>query len=70
VIGEAGRYKLYSYIGSSGSLNFELVGIGVGMGYESAAKLGDAPLHLLDPGQGGTPTLRAMSRFSGSRPDR
>jgi hypothetical protein len=50
VIAEAGRYKLYSYIGSSGSLNFELVGTGVGMGYESAAELGDAPLHLLDPG--------------------
>jgi hypothetical protein len=50
VIADAGRYKLYSYIGSSGSLNFELGGTGVGMGYESAAKLGDAPLHLLDPG--------------------
>jgi hypothetical protein len=50
VLAEAGRYKLYSYIGSSGSLNFELVGTGVGMGYESSAKLGDAPLHLLDPG--------------------
>lgn len=50
VIAEAGRYKLYSYIGSSGGLNFELGGIGVGLGYESAAELGDAPLHLLDPG--------------------
>jgi hypothetical protein len=50
VIAEAGRYKLYSYIGSAGGLNFELGGTGVGMGYESAAELGDAPLHLLDPG--------------------
>jgi hypothetical protein len=50
VLAEAGRYKLYSYIGSAGGLNFELGGTGVGMGYESAAELGDAPLHLLDPG--------------------
>jgi len=50
VIAEAGRYKLYSYIGSAGGLNFELGGTGVGMGYESAAELGDAPLHLLGPG--------------------
>jgi hypothetical protein len=50
VIAEAGRYKLYSYIGSSGGLNFELSGTGVGMGYESVAELGDAPLHLLDSG--------------------
>jgi hypothetical protein len=50
VIAEAGRYKLYSYIGSSGGLNFELGGTGVGLGYESAAELGDAPLHLLDGG--------------------
>ncbi|MGH3050703.1 MAG: hypothetical protein ACRDLK_11140, partial [Gaiellaceae bacterium] len=49
VIAEAGRYKLYSYIGTSGGLNFELAGTGVGMGYESASELGDAPLHLLDP---------------------
>jgi hypothetical protein len=50
VIAEAGRYKLYSYIGTAGGLNFELGGTGVGLGYESAAELGDAPLHLLDPG--------------------
>ncbi len=50
VIAEAGRYELYSYIGSEGGLNFELGGTGVGLGYESAAELGDAPLHLLDPG--------------------
>lgn len=50
VLAEAGRYKLYSYISPSGSLGFELGGTGVGMGFESAAKLGDAPLHLLDPG--------------------
>jgi hypothetical protein len=50
VLAEAGRYKLYSYIGSAGGLNFELGGTGVGMGFESAAELGDAPLHLLDPG--------------------
>ena len=50
MIAEAGRYKLYSFIGSAGGLNFELVGIGVGLGFESAAELGEAPLHLLDPG--------------------
>ena len=50
VIAEAGGYELYSYIGSSGSLNFLFGGIGVGLGYPSAAELGDAPLHLLDPG--------------------
>jgi hypothetical protein len=50
VIAEAGRYKLYSYIGSGGSLSFLFGGIGVGSGNESAAELGDAPLHLLDPG--------------------
>jgi hypothetical protein len=50
VLAEAGRYKLYSYIGSAGGLNFELGGTGVGMGFENAAELGDAPLHLLDPG--------------------
>ncbi len=50
VLAEAGDYKLYSYIGSSGGLNFELGGTGVGMGFENAAELGDAPLHLLDPG--------------------
>jgi len=59
-----------SYIGSSGSLNFELVGTGVGMGYESAAKLGDARCISSIRGQGGTPTLRATSRSSGSRSDR
>ncbi|HEV7400839.1 MAG TPA: hypothetical protein VGN84_11305 [Solirubrobacterales bacterium] len=50
VVAEAGRYKLYSYIGVSGGLGFEFGGIGVGLGNESAAELGDAPLHLLDPG--------------------
>jgi hypothetical protein len=48
VIAEAGGYKLYSYIGSSGGLNF-LLGGGFGMGYESAAELGDAALHVLGP---------------------
>jgi hypothetical protein len=48
VIAEAGGYKLYSYIGPSGGLNF-LLGGGFGMGYESAAELGDAPLHVLGP---------------------
>jgi hypothetical protein len=69
VIAEAGGYKLYSYIGSSGSLNFELGGTGVGMGYESAAELGDAPLHLLDPGarrhadaQGNVPVFGIATR--------
>lgn len=50
VIAEAGGYELYSYIGSSGSVNFLFGGIGFGMGFPSAAELGDAPLHLLDPG--------------------
>jgi hypothetical protein len=50
VITEAGGYELYSYIGSEGGLNFLFGGIGVGLGYPSAADLGDAPLHLLDPG--------------------
>jgi hypothetical protein len=50
VIAEAGGYKLFSYIGTSGSVNFLFGGIGVGLGYPSAAELGDAPLHLLDPG--------------------
>jgi hypothetical protein len=50
VVAEAGRYKLYSYIGASGGLGFEFGGTGVGLGNESAAELGDAPLHLLDPG--------------------
>jgi hypothetical protein len=50
VIAEAGGYKLYSYISPSGSLSFLFGGIGFGMGYPSAAELGDAPLHLLDTG--------------------
>ena len=69
VLAEAGRYKLYSYIGSAGSLNFMLGGIGVGMGYESAAELGGAPLHLLDPGarhhadpQGNVPVFGIATR--------
>lgn len=49
VIAEADGYKLYSYIGSSGGLNF-LLGAGFGMGFESVAELGDAPLHVLGPG--------------------
>jgi hypothetical protein len=69
VIAEAGGYKLYSYIGSEGGLNFELGGTGVGLGYESAAELGDAPLHLLDPGarrhadaQGNVPVFGIATR--------
>jgi hypothetical protein len=50
VIAEAGSYKLYSYIGSSGGLNFDLGDTGFGMGFESAAELGDAPLYVLGPG--------------------
>jgi hypothetical protein len=50
VIAEAGGYKLYSYIGSSGGLNFDLGATGVGMGFESAAELGDKPLYVLGPG--------------------
>jgi hypothetical protein len=49
VIAEAGGYKLYAYIGVSGGLNFDL-GAGFGMGFESVAELGDAPLHVLGPG--------------------
>lgn len=50
VIAEAGGYKLYSYIGSSGGLNFDLGATGIGMGFESAAELGDGPLYVLGPG--------------------
>lgn len=50
VIAEAGGYKLYSYIGPSGGLNFLLGETGIGMGFESAAELGTAPLHVLGPG--------------------
>lgn len=50
VIAEAGAYKLYAYIGASGGLGFDLGDTGVGMGFESAAELGDAPLHVLGPG--------------------
>jgi hypothetical protein len=49
VIAEAGGYKLYSYIGSSGGLNF-LLGSGVGFGFENIGELGKAPLHVLGPG--------------------
>jgi hypothetical protein len=73
VIAEAGGYELYSYIGSSGSLNFLFGGIGVGLGYPSAAELGDAPLHLLDPGarrhadaQGHVPVFGIAARSVGS----
>lgn len=50
VIAEAGGYKLYAYIGGSGGLGFDLGDTGVGMGFESVAELGDAPLHVLGPG--------------------
>jgi hypothetical protein len=50
VIAEAGGYKLYAYIEASGGLGFELGDTGVGMGFGSAAELGDAPLHVLGPG--------------------
>jgi hypothetical protein len=49
VIAEAGGYKLYSYIGPSGGLNF-LLGGGIGFGFENIAELGKAPLHVLGPG--------------------
>lgn len=49
VIAEAGGYKLYSYIGSSGGLNF-LLGAGIGFGFENIGQLGKAPLHVLGPG--------------------
>ncbi|MEX2106523.1 MAG: hypothetical protein WD810_06450 [Solirubrobacterales bacterium] len=73
VIAEAGGYELYSYISSSGSLSFLFGGIGVGLGYPSAAELGDAPLHLLDPGarphadaQGHVPLFGIATRSVGS----
>lgn len=50
VIAEAGGYKLYTYIGPSGGLNFDFGDTGFGMGFESAAELGDAPLYVLGPG--------------------
>jgi hypothetical protein len=49
VIAEAGGYKLYSYIGPSGGLNFDLGG-GLGFGFENIGELGKAPLHVLGPG--------------------
>lgn len=49
VIAEAGGYKLYSYIGPSGGLNF-LLGGGIGFGFENVGELGTAPLHVLGPG--------------------
>ena len=49
MIAEAGGYKLDSYVGSSGGLNF-LLGGGIGMGFENVAELGKAPLHVLGPG--------------------
>ncbi|HEY0277475.1 MAG TPA: hypothetical protein VGC32_04330 [Solirubrobacterales bacterium] len=51
VIAEAGGYKLYSYLGTSGGLNFILGETGFGLGYESAAELGDAPLHIFGSGK-------------------
>lgn len=73
VIAEAGGYELYSYIGSDGGLNFLFGGIGFGMGYPSAAELGDAPLHLLDTGarrhpdaQGHVPVWGIAARSVGS----
>lgn len=50
VIAEAGGYKLYSYIGPSAGLSFDLGDTGVGMGFESVAELGDASLYVLGPG--------------------
>jgi hypothetical protein len=50
VIAEAGGYKLYAYIGPSGGLGFDLGNTGVGMGFEGADELGQAPLHVLGPG--------------------
>jgi hypothetical protein len=49
VIAEAGGYKLYSYIGPSGGLNF-LLGGDVGLGFENIAELGKVPVHVLGPG--------------------
>ncbi|MBS1677015.1 MAG: hypothetical protein JST08_06485 [Actinobacteria bacterium] len=48
VIAEADGYKLYSYIGTAGGLNF-LLGGGIGFGFENLAELGKAPLHVLGP---------------------
>jgi hypothetical protein len=77
VLAEAGGYKLYSYITTSGGLGFEFGGMGVGLGYESAAEFaaefGDASLHLLDPGarphadaQGHVPVFGIATRSVGS----
>ena len=49
MIAEAGGYKLYAYIGTSGGLNFDLGG-GFGLGFENIGELGKAPLHVLGPG--------------------
>jgi hypothetical protein len=73
ILAEAGGYELYSYISPSGSLSFLFGGIGFGMGYPSAAELGDAPLHLLDTGarrhpdaQGHVPVWGIAARSVGS----
>lgn len=50
VIAEAGGYQLFAYIDGSGGLGFDLGDTGVGMAFESAAELSDAPLHVLGPG--------------------
>lgn len=55
VLAEAGGYKLFSYIGSSGGLNFILGETGFGEGWESAAELvamlDGAPMYVLGSGK-------------------
>jgi hypothetical protein len=49
VIAEAGGYKLFVWVDSSGGLGYDLGGTGVGGGIP-AGDLGEAPLEVLGPG--------------------
>lgn len=50
VLAEAGGYKLYAYIGSSGGINFDLGDTGFGTGFESAGEIGPGAVYFLGPG--------------------
>jgi hypothetical protein len=50
VLAEAGGYKLYAYIGSSGGINFDLGDTGFGTGFESASEIGPGAVYFLGPG--------------------
>jgi len=50
VLAEAGGYKLYAYIGSSGGINLDLGDTGFGLGFESAREIGPGAVYFLGPG--------------------